>query len=282
MYVWNRAMILYLAQNSRINMFSFLKSRKSFEPLNYELRKYFEANFLWLNGEFPEPKVEDRKILIPNERDFPFAWKSTEENAFQVLEIVSRQMDLDHNQIEMAFYDTGVRSVSFGISKIFLNSDPEHPEPAGLYHRDSPEGKHHISIDRALLKRPDSLVATIAHELAHIKLLGENRIETNDEMLTDLTTVFFGLGIFNANSAFYFHKTTNEWSYGWAGYLKIEEWAYALALLAFIRYEDNPEWAGYLSKTVRGDFEKSLRYMKDNEEEIFRLDDIENEEVTNQ
>jgi hypothetical protein len=33
-------------------------------------------------------------------------------------------------------------------------------------------------------------------------LLGENRIIENDEKLTDLTTVFFGLRIFNANAAF--------------------------------------------------------------------------------
>lgn len=84
-------------------MFSFLKSRKSFEPLNYELRKYFEANFLWLDSEFPEPKVEDRKILIPNERDFPFAWKSSEKNAFQVLEIVSVKWYWITNRLKWRF-----------------------------------------------------------------------------------------------------------------------------------------------------------------------------------
>lgn len=189
-------------------------------------------------------------------------------------------MVLDHKQIEMAFYDTGARSVSFGMSKIFLNSDPEHPEPGGMYHRDSIDGKHHISVDRALLKEPDSLVATIAHELAHIKLLAENRIEENDEMLTDFTTVFFGLGIFNANTAFEFNASSDQWGYSWSGYLRQEEWGYALALLAFFRGEVNPDWINYLSKTVRKDFEKSLRYMNDNREDIFALEGEENENNT--
>lgn len=34
-------------------------------------------------------------------------------------------------------------------------------------------------------------------EIAHIKLLGESRMATNDERLTDLTTIFFGLASFS-------------------------------------------------------------------------------------
>jgi hypothetical protein len=101
-----------------------------------------------------------------------------------------------------------------------------------LYHNEKVDGKYSISLDEALLEKPESLIATIAHELSHVKLLGEKKLEQNDEMLTDFTTVFFGLGIFNANCAFQFYKQNDRWGYSNLGYLKIEEWAYALALFA--------------------------------------------------
>jgi hypothetical protein len=66
-------------------------------------------------------------------------------------------------------------------------------------------------------------------------VLGENRIKINNEPLTDSTTVFFGLGLFNANEAF---KTFKDFkSYGWStqGYLSQTQWGYALALFAHIR-----------------------------------------------
>ena len=55
---------------------------------------------------------------------------------------------------------------------------------------------------RKWLDEPENMVAVLAHEIAHIKLPGESRMEENDERITDLTTIFFGLGIFNANAAF--------------------------------------------------------------------------------
>ena len=52
-----------------------------------------------------------------------------------------------------------------------------------------------ISIETGQLKNPISLIATISHELAHHILLGENRIEENDELLL-LTAITYGFGIF--------------------------------------------------------------------------------------
>jgi hypothetical protein len=53
--------------------------------------------------------------------------------------------------------------------------------------------------------RPVALVSTLAHELGHVLLLADGRIsaqQQDHEPLTDLLTIFFGLGIFSANAAF--------------------------------------------------------------------------------
>lgn len=257
-------------------MFKFLKSNKKYEPLNKELRKYFENNFLWLMQVFPEPKIEDRQILTPTIESFPINWNKSQENAFNALKIICGNMQIDHNEIEIDFFNNGIKEINMGASVIFTQSDPHNPEAAGLYHYEKTNGKFQISLDEALLENPEKLIATIAHELSHVKLLGEKKIEQNDEILTDFTTVFFGLGIFNANTAFQFYNQTDRWGYSNSGYLQINEWAYALALLAFIRNEDEPDWKRFLSKTIKSDFEKCLRYMIENEEEIFRFDDVAN------
>jgi hypothetical protein len=114
------------------------------------------------------------------------------------------------------------------------------------------------------------MIATLAHEIAHIKLLGENRMEENDETITDLTTIFFGLGIFNANAAF---QTFNDSkSYGWSrsGYLTQMEWGYALSLFAYIRKEQQPQWADYLCKNVKADFKQGQNFISANEDIIFQ------------
>jgi hypothetical protein len=253
-------------------MFNFLKSNKKNEPLDKELRKYFENNFLWLMQEFPEPGIEKRIILTPTKEHFPINWNKSRENAFDALKVICNNMQIDSNEIELDFYDNGVKEIDMGTSVIYIQSDPENPEAAGLFHHEKVDGKYRISLDEALLEQPDKLIATIAHELSHVKLLGEKELDQNDEMLTDFTTVFFGLGIFNANAAFQFYNQTDSWGYSNLGYLKIEEWAYALALLAFIRQENDPQWKQYLSKTLKNDFEKCLKYMIENEEEIFKFD----------
>lgn len=254
-------------------MFNFLKSKKKYEPLDYELRKYFENNFLWLMQEFPEPKIEEQKILLPTSDDFPIKWNRTQDNVFDALEIICGNMQINPDVIKIDFYDNGIKEINMGTSVIFTEADPENPEAAGLYHHEKVDGKFQISLDEALIEKPDSLIATIAHELSHVKLLGEKKLNENDEMLTDFATVFFGLGIFNANTAFQFYQQSDRWGYNNMGYLKIDEWAYALALFAFLRHEDNPEWKQYLSKTIKGDFEKCLQYMIDNEGEIFKFED---------
>jgi len=51
------------------------------------------------------------------------------------------------------------------------------------------------------------LIGTTAHEVAHVLLLADGRIsreEPDMEPFTDLLTVYLGLGIFTANTAFRF------------------------------------------------------------------------------
>jgi hypothetical protein len=109
---------------------------------------------------------------------------------------------------------------------------------------------------------------TICHELGHVHLLGDQRI-THDcddsEPLTDLLTVFFGAGIFTANSAFEFHQWQDHSHQGWSasrlGYLSEEMFGYTLGCYSWYRGELSPPWARYLRENIRYYFDESLHFL---------------------
>ena len=254
-------------------MFGLFKSGKSKEPLDYESRKYFENNLLWLEQEFPFPSIEERIVLTPTKDHFPLDWNVTESTAMQAIKIICQQMQVSFDELQVDFFDSGMQEIDMGNNTLFLENDLESESAAGLYFHQKEGGKYTLAFDKKIIQQPESLIATIAHELAHVKLHGEKELPDNDELLVDLTTVFFGMGIFNANSCFLFHQSVDRWGYNQLGYLKQEEWAYALALFAFVRSEDHPVWSQYLNPTVRKDFDNYLRYMIANENDIFHFEE---------
>ena len=115
------------------------------------------------------------------------------------------------------------------------------------------------------------MVATIAHELGHLILLGDGHIDRSTpdhEPMTDLLTVFLGPGIFGANSAARFRQHERGGWHGWSmrrlGYLSQEIYGYALAKFATERGEIKPEWTRHLSTNVRVYFKRSLAWMAKN------------------
>jgi hypothetical protein len=118
----------------------------------------------------------------------------------------------------------------------------------------------------------------MAHELAHVHLLGDGRIthdEQDHEPLTDLTTVFLGLGIFTANSVVHESRWSADgwsgWRIGRQGYLSEPMYGYAFALFAWARGETKPPWQNHLRLNVRSVFKDSLRYLQDTSDCDFHL-----------
>lgn len=95
-----------------------------------------------------------------------------------------------------------------------------------------------ISYVPALLKRPDHLIATLAHELAHYLLATSREAppceKDEKEFLTDLVAVYLGFGVFLANSRFRFEALQDGpiqgWRIGRSGYLPEADLIFALAL----------------------------------------------------
>ncbi len=241
-------------------------------PIDREMRLWMENSFLWLAGQFGQENIASKPILLPTSSYFPIKYDGSKESLIRTAEIVAHQMEIDINDVILDLYEHNIQEFSgdFG-HRIWTELDKESDEKfsAGQYYGKNDQGKFEVFIEKNNLINPETLVATIAHEFAHIKILGEERLDFNDEFLTDLTPVVFGLGVFNANAAFKEVKSFDGYGHNSVGYLKQKEWGYALALYAFYRGEENPEWVNSLTSNVKSDFKKSMAFIYDNTDKVF-------------
>lgn len=125
----------------------------------------------------------------------------------------------------------------------------------------------------ALLRRPEQLIATFAHELAHYLLAtaGEPPVCAPDEMecLTDLTAVFMGFGVFLANARFQ-HETYNDgamhgWRIGHSGYLPESDLIFALALFLQTREIGSDEAGDCLKPHLASLLRRAMRDVAPND-----------------
>jgi hypothetical protein len=118
------------------------------------------------------------------------------------------------------------------------------------------EQRNRIRLAPELVADPIALVAVFAHELGHELLLGSRRIDhsrPDHESLTDLLTVFYGLGIFTANASFEVrqHPSGKGKQPLARGYLREDALAEALVYYAQLRGEKHPAWRKHLDWEVR-------------------------------
>lgn len=254
-------------------MFGLFSKKNNNEcPIDPETRLWMENAFLWLATQFGHDNIASKPMLLPTPEHFPIRYDGSKESLLRTAEIIAKQMEIDIAEINLDTYEQNIQEFSgdFG-HRIWTEVDKDSDEKmaAGLYFDKNEQGKYDILIEKKNLSDPENMAATIAHEFSHIKLLGEKRLDFNDEKLTDLTPVVFGLGIFNANSAFKEHKSFDSYGHNSIGYLKQREWGYALALYAYFRQEELSDWIKYLTPNIKSDFKKSMDFINANKDKIF-------------
>jgi hypothetical protein len=250
----------------------FSNKHKNECPIDHDMRLWMEHAFLWLATQFGQEAILSKKVVVPTPQDFPIRYDGSQHSLLKTAEIVAVQMDIDLNEVNLHTYDENIKAFDGGMGhRLFTEVDKSSKVKlsAGLYFDKNEQGKYDIFIEQKNLAEPENLVAILAHEFAHIKLLGEQRLDFNDESLTDLTPVVLGLGIFNANASFRFYQGYDGWGHNSVGYLKQREWGYALALYAFYRQEQSPAWIKYLTKNLQSDFKKCEAFINVNHDKVF-------------
>jgi hypothetical protein len=127
-------------------------------PLTTYEKAWTEWRMRWLAEQFGIERLLKTTVLTPTPEFFPEAFNGTADDAEQMLELLCEQLDVSRDRIELNICD-----------------DVQMPGAAGHYVRGE---RSIIRVAYSQLSDPVRLIATIAHELAHEKLLG-------GELLTD-------------------------------------------------------------------------------------------------
>jgi hypothetical protein len=245
-------------------------------PISDEERLWVDEGFRRLEKLLGRRRLLEAVVITPTAEDFPDPYDRTvAESVEKLFSRVCTYMCVDRTTIEFEIFPDETEELR-EILPHWRGGEGRHA--AGLYLHameqrvgDDGEGQGIVAIRSSQLKDPLSLVATVAHELGHVILLGGglmNSKTADHEPLTDLLTVFLGLGIFNANASGRFKQFQEDRRIGWSmnrlGYLPEEVFGYALAKFCTERGEGAVQWERHLSTNVRAYFKKSRRWLTEN------------------
>jgi hypothetical protein len=201
-------------------------------PVRPDEDAWVASSLAWLLGEFGRGPLE-----LPPVRPadlVPEGYAGGVQEARTLLDAICLRMGVDPVRVELELHSAAV--------------------PDG--HLRLRGGHPVIGVTFAHAAEPVPLVATIAHELAHVLLAGDGRIEperADREELADLVGVYFGLGGFGSRVAARHGRRGPG--------MTLPLYAYALAHYARLRGETTPDWAADLPFELRRRLRRGLRHL---------------------
>lgn len=239
-------------------------------PVEERERAWIEESIEWLRGEFGVAPL-NVPVILPTSEYFPPPFSGSDADVRGAVRSVARYMGVQADvdvQFSEDFDDAeNLMRLFPGGAGTFRSSGA-----AGAYTHADADGLHVVTLDRSNVGEPARLLAVIAHELGHVRLFGERRISADrqdHEPLTDLATIYLGMGIFTANAALNFGRVSGyglEPAGGWQsrrlGYMTEQMFGYALARYAVHRGELAPAWATYLDTNPRVYMRRGIRYLR--------------------
>jgi hypothetical protein len=238
-------------------------------PCDPAAKRWLEDRLQWLSRQFGLHILLERPIILPTDAFFPDPYDGSPQAVRRLFRRVCKYMEVNPDAVDIQLStDRTPGSI--------MDIDPTQGFAAGTWQGGGPWQRSIVRVERSGLDRPANLIGTMAHELAHQRLLGERRADADafdNELLTDLTAVYHGFGVFLANNP---RKSTGELGY-WPGtklrrpeYLSEPMLGYAMAHIAWVRDEDRPAWAKALRWAPRAVFKAGLRYLQATGETRFK------------
>jgi hypothetical protein len=232
-------------------------------PVEPPAKAWVEEQFDWLGTEFAGGSRRPRPVVPPTDESFPDRYDRSPATVRALFNRVCEFMDVDPERVRVRLYSESNRPMLVNAAGDVMAGT------AGTFEEGDTDNRFIVRLEKSQLENPMDLVGTVAHELAHVRLLGEGRVMAerfDHELLTDLTAVYFGFGIFLANSP-------RDWKSGygvWPGtdvarpeYMSLPMHAYALAQVAVRRAEQQPPpWMKHLKWDARVLFKQAMRFLQ--------------------
>ena len=230
-------------------------------PVDPVVRRWIDDKLGWLGRQFPVPP-DDRRTVLPTAEWFPDRYDQSDAAVRTLVDRVCGYMAVDPDTIAVRLFDDPVRT-------LWLIDDENRAVPtgaAGTYHRE--DARFVVRLERGQAAEPMHLVGTVAHELAHARLMGEGRAtgdEFDNELLTDLAVVHFGLGLFLANVPRHWPSQTRTWpgtDVPRPRYMTTAMYGYALAARSLGVGDVRPKWRRALVPGARAELDAAVRFLR--------------------
>lgn len=238
-------------------------------PIGEEEFEWQLAGFKWMLEEFEGiERHREAPLITPTTDFFPDSLLTGHARAEELFGQVQSHAGLDHIAFRLEAGDSNrPTKVASGLGLVHDGDQA----PLGTYRVVNEDGTYLpiITYNPSMLSNPFGMVATFAHELAHRVMDSALREPPGGadmhELMTDLTAVFLGFGIFLANGAKSFHayQTFDEmgWSSSRSGYLSEAALVTALAIAERLANRDPMAGARWLKSHLAADLKKVDRYL---------------------
>jgi hypothetical protein len=226
-------------------------------PVDVREQEWIEESMEFFLTRFGDGPLR-QAVVLPTPDFFPGPYSGTAADIQPLVTRMCEYMAVDADTVSVELYGESTESDLARVAGLTYQSD----SVAGHYRR--VDGRALIGIDQTLVATPERLIATIAHELCHVRLDdgGATRDREDHEPLTDLLTVYLGMGIFTANACFDFTQDNYQRSTRRLGYLTEPMFGYGLACYARLRDERQPSWARFLDTNPRAFLKRGLRHLE--------------------
>ena len=235
--------------------------RKDKCPITIEDKEWLERQLGWLNENIVN--LKEQSTILPTKKYFNWQFTGIEKDAEFVLKKVGEYCNVNTDEIKLQFYSEEPIELDRGT----VTQQLPGTGTAGVFVQE--DGAFSIFIEVQQLKKPNSLIATVAHELSHYVLLGQHGFQLDgeeNEWLTDLLAIGYGFGIFIGNSRFEFSQFQSGdgwggWQYSIQGYLPHQIIAHAMAEIEITKNQSIPSWTRLMKIDFQNDFKKSMEFM---------------------
>jgi HEAT repeat protein len=225
-------------------------------PVSLREKVWTELRLAWLADQFGLDRMLSSKVVVPTAEFFPDPYNASELAARGLLKRVCKLMEVDVARIDFR-----------------VRPETEMPDAAGLYEQGE---RPTISIEQSQLDDQESLIATLAHEVAHELLIGGKKLqgdEEDHEQITDLLMAFLGIGVFAANTRVTqtnsLYLRWESWSIKRLGYLTARTLGYSFAAIEWVSGHTNPAWAEFLGRDPWCAMRDGLRYLDKTDDTLF-------------
>jgi hypothetical protein len=232
---------------------------RAYCPLDPSAKTWVEGRLDWLRVQFGDELFLRRPLILPTLEFFPELGDREQANLEGVFRRVCEYMQLERGRFQLEV-----------VSKAgFIGLQDEHGHGVGeqiAHYQHLPQGEF-VRVRERMIEGPFQMIAVLAHELSHARLPGEGRLDRrvlDNELVTDLTALYHGFGVFLA-------RYPQSWISGlgrWPGtqrsmpkYMNAYMHAWALAHQAWLR-DEQPHWFALLPSAVRAPAQAGLRYLQ--------------------